>query len=336
MRMPVWVTMLAAGMCLWAGCDRGSSNGGAASTQPGGEGGTLRIAVIPKGLTHEFWKSVEAGARKAAAEAGNVQILWQGPPKEDDTNQQINLVQSFVSNRVDGMVLAPLSDQALVAPVQLAMRSKIPVVIIDSALRGQAGRDFVGYVGTDNYRAGTLAGKRMAELLGGQGTVLLLRYAESSASTNEREQGFLDALKEAAPNVKVIDPPRYAGADVNSAKQASENMLTAYQGQFEAIFCPNESSTEGMLVAMQDRQLPGKVKFVGFDSNARLLSALRENKIQGLVLQNPTRMGYLGVQTMLKHLKGEAVDEKTDTGAVLVTPENIDSPEVQEVLKPAP
>jgi ribose transport system substrate-binding protein len=348
MRRTAGFTIAVLGAAFIIGCEnKGATPGGSAASGPAaGEKQNLRIAVIPKGLTHEFWKSVEAGARQAAAEAGNVEIVWQGPPKEDDTNQQISLVQSFISSGIDGIVLAPLSDQALLSPVKLAAGAGIPVVIIDSNLKGQVGKDYVAYVGTDNYKAGTLAGQRMAELLRApastapaagapaKGTVLLLRYAESSASTNERERGFVDALKAAAPQVQLIDPPQYSGADVNSAKRAAENMLTAHAGKFDAVFCPNESSTEGMLLAMQDRQIAGKAKFVGFDSNTRLLDALKAHILQGLVLQNPVRMGYLGVKTMVEHKHGQKVEPRIDTGAVLVTPDNMDQPDIAKLLHP--
>ena len=168
--------------------------------------------MIPKGLTHEHWKAIEAGARKAAAEVGNVEIIYKSSPKEDDTQLQINLVQSFVSSRVDGIILAPLSDQALVAPVRLAVQARIPVIIIDSPLVGQVGQGFRLL-----HRHGQLQGRRPGRAAtgrghAGQGTVLLLRYAESSASTREREQGFLDTLKKDFAGISVIDPPQYAGA----------------------------------------------------------------------------------------------------------------------------
>jgi ribose transport system substrate-binding protein len=159
---------------------------------------------------------------------------------------------------------------------------------------------------------------------------MMLRYAESSASTNEREEGFVQALKAGAAEVKLIDPHQYAGADVNSAKKASENMLTAYEGKFDAIYCPNESSTEGMLLALQDRQLAGKIDFVGFDVNKRLIEAMKAGKIHGLVLQNPYQMGYTGVKSLMAFKKGEKVPPEFDTGAVLVTPENISSPEIDK------
>ncbi len=291
--------------------------------------GKKKIAVIPKGLTHDHWKSVEAGARKAAAEAGDVEIVWKGPPKEDDTRQQIELVQSFVSSGIDGIVLAPLSDTALVSPVQMAAGAGIPVIIIDSSLNARLGKDFISYVSTPNEKGGELAGRYLAEIMNKKGTVMLLRYAESSAATREREQGFINALKETAPDIQLIDPPRYAGADVNSAKQAAENMLTAYEGKFDGIFCPNESSTAGMLLALEDRQLAGKIKFVGFDFRELLIAAMKEGKLQGLVVQNPFQMGYQSVKAMVDHFAGKPVQEYVDTGVVLITPDNMNEPEIQ-------
>ena len=297
---------------------------------------TRRIAVIPKGMTHEFWKAVEAGARKAAAEIGDVEVDYKSPPKEDDTQQQIALVQSFISTQVDGIVLAPLSDTALVAPVKLATQAGIPTIIIDSPLAAEVGKDFIGYCGTDNYKAGVLAGKRMGELMEGKGTVMMLRYAASSASTRAREDGFVETLRGEFPNIKLIDPPQYAGSEVSTGKKASENMITANMGKFEGVFCPNETSAAGMLIALSDRQLTGKVKFVGFDAAPRLNAGLRDGELQGLVLQDPFKMGYLGLKTMIDHLDGKAIEQSIDTGAAMATPENINDPEIQRLLNPVP
>src|SRR6478736_6676788 len=148
-----------------------------------------KIAVIPKGTTHSFWKSVEAGAQKAGAELG-VEIIWKGPLKEDDRAQQIGVVQQFVASGVNAIVLAPLDDTALRTPVKSAAQHNIPVVIIDSPLKGDnGGKDFVSFVATNNRRGGELGGEELARLLGGKGKVVLLRYAEGSASTAEREAG---------------------------------------------------------------------------------------------------------------------------------------------------
>lgn len=288
-----------------------------------------RIAVIPKGTTHSFWKSVEAGARKAGEELG-VEILWKGPLKEDDRAQQIAVVQQFVSSGVSAIALAPLDDTALRGPVKSALDRKIPVVIYDSALKGEAGKDFVSFVATDNKRGGTLAGEELVRVLKGKGKVVLLRYSEGSASTAEREAGFLEVIHK-NPGLVVTVDNRYGGATVSSAQDAAMNLIDKIRDA-DGIFCPNESSTQGMLLALRQTGLVGKKAFVGFDTSPALLAALNKGDIQALVAQNPSRMGYLAVVTAVKALRGEKVATSIDTGCVLVTKENQNDAAVKAVL----
>lgn len=291
----------------------------------------FKIAVIPKGTTHDFWKSIHAGAIKAAREL-DVEIVFRGPEKEDDREQQIALVQNFISARVDAIVLAPLDDQALLAPVRQATAAKIPVVIIDSGVKGEVGKDFVSFVATDNFKGGRLGGERLGSVTGGNGNVLLLRYQEGSASTDERERGFIEAVAKFA-GVKLIDPKRYAGATPATAQEASENLLSAHR-ELAGIFCPNESSTFGMLLALRGRALAGKVRFVGFDASPALVAALEKGELDGLVVQNPMRMGYLGVKTAVQALRGEKVEPRIDTGVEIVTQDVMDQPEIRDLIKP--
>jgi ribose transport system substrate-binding protein len=288
-----------------------------------------KIAVIPKGTTHSFWKSVEAGARKAGDELG-AEIIWKGPLKEDDRAAQIAVVQQFVSSGVSAIVLAPLDDTALRNPVRSAGEHNIPVVIFDSALKGEAGKDFISFVATNNRRGGELGGEELARLLGGKGKVVLLRYAEGSASTAEREAGFLAVMKK-YPGITLLVDNRYGGATISSAQDASMNLIDKVR-EADGIFCPNESSTQGMLLALRQTGLAGSKNFVGFDTSSFLLAALAKGEIQGLVAQNPTRMGYLGVTTAVKHLRGEKVEPAVDTGCVLVTKANRHTPEVEAVV----
>lgn len=288
-----------------------------------------RIAVIPKGTTHSFWKSVEAGAKQAGAELG-VEIIWKGPLKEDDRAQQIAVVQQFVASGVSAIVLAPLDDIALRGPVKSAAERKIPVVIIDSALKGEAGKDFASFVATDNHRGGQIGGEELVRLLGGKGKVVLLRYSEGSASTAEREAGFLEVIHQ-HPGIVVTVDNRYGGATVSSAQDAAMNLIDKIR-EADGIFCPNESSTQGMLLALRQTGLVGKKAFVGFDTSPALNAALNRGDIQALVAQNPTRMGYLGVATAVKALRGEPFEQHIDTGCVLVTKANQDTPAVKAVL----
>ena len=306
---------------------------GSCKKQEGGESKTV-IAVIPKGTLHIFWKSIHAGAIKAAEEL-DVEIIWKGPLKEDDRDDQIKVVENMIVRGVTGIVLAPLDDMALRIPVQNAKRSDIPVVIIDSGLNSD---DYVSFVATDNYVGGRKGGEHLAELLGGKGKVVMLRYAEGSASTSKREQGFLDAIGE-SPGIEVVSSTLYAGATVESGMEASENLLAPLktaEGKLtiDGIFCPNESSTFGMLRHLQDSKQAGKVMFVGFDSSEPLVKALRAGELHGLVLQDPINMGYLGVKTIVQHLRGETVVKQMDTGSVLATPENMDEETIKNLLKP--
>lgn len=292
----------------------------------------LRIAVIPKGTTHEFWKSVHAGAVKASREL-DVEIVWKGPLKEDDLKSQIDLVQSFTAQRVAGIALAPLNDKALVSSVNQAAQAGTPVVVFDSAL--SAG-NFVSFVATDNRAAGRLAGERLAKLVGSPAKVAVLRYQEGSASTREREDGFLEAVK-AHPGIEVVSDNQYGGATTESAFSAAESLLIARdatKGKLQGVFTPNESTTFGMLLALEKSKLAGKVRFVGFDASDKLVKAVEAQAIDALVLQNPFKMGYLAVKTLVEHLQGKPQSPRTDTGAQVVDKDNLTDPAVREVVKP--
>jgi ribose transport system substrate-binding protein len=302
--------------------------------QEGAKG--LRIAMVPKGSTHEHWKRVHLGADKAAAEyraAGvPVDVLWKSPLREDDREQQVEVVEGFVSQGVSGIVLAPLDSTALLRPVEEAAQAGIPTVIFDSALADPA--KAVSYVSTDNGKGGRLAGERMGELLHGKGRVLMLRYQEGSAATEERERGFLDVLKEKYPDITVVSSDQYAGATRDTAKRTSENLLNRFADKVEGIFTPNESSTAGMLLALQDIGKAGAITFVGFDYSSSFLTPLERGELKGFVVQNPVNMGYLSVKTMVDHLQGKPVAKTVDTGVLMVTLENLHDPQIQTVINP--
>ena len=227
-------------------------------------------------------------------------------------------------------MLAPLDDRALMRPVRDAVREKIPVVIIDSRLQGE---DHVSFVATDNYRGGVLGARRLGALLDGKGRIFLIRYQEGSASTMERERGFLDTVTAEFPGLTLLVQDQYAGATTETAYQLAENLLGRFP-DVEGIFTPNESSTFGTLRALQGSGLAGRVRFVGFDSSPKLVEALRRGAIQGLVLQNPMKMGYMGVKFIVAHLRGETIPKKVDTGVYLATPENMEDPEIHSLLEP--
>jgi len=298
------------------------------------DAGKVTVALIPMGSTDEFWKSVHAGGVQAAQRL-DVNLIWQGPIRRDDRTAQIDVIENMIVRGVKGIVLAPIDNMALRAPVEDAYRNGIPVVIIDSNLESDKS---ISFVATDNYKGGVMAGKHMIDILGGKGRVAMLRNVEGSASTDNRERGFLDTLKE-APGIKIVSSNLYAGATTESAYKASENLLAPLKNMngeiaLDGIFCPNESCAFGMLRALQDGGLTGKIRFIGFDASQKLIEGIEKGQIDALIVQDPIRMGYLGVEKLVDHLNGKPVEKKIDVPATLVTKENLNQPRIKELVSP--
>ncbi len=323
-------------LCIFAGCSE-NRNPTTSSKTPNNtpEGQTvkkLRIAVIPKGTTHVFWKSVHAGAEQAAKELGQVEILWKGPLLENDRDGQMNVVQDFVTSKVDGICLAPLDKQALIGPVKESVEVGIPVVIFDSALQDES--NIASYVATDNRKGGELAAERMAECLGGKGNVILLRYNSGSESTEQREEGFLDALKIRFPEINVISSNEYAGTTPELSLDKATQILGKYRSSVDGIFAVCEPNANGVLIAIKETQLVGKVKFIAFDSSEDLIRAMNDGSCHGIVLQDPVKMGYQSVMAIVKAIRGQPVEKRIGTGEFLATPENMKTPEMDKLLNP--
>lgn len=316
-------------LCVLTACRPAGNSTAGSSSQ--GTAGQLRIAVIPKGTSHQFWMSVWAGAKAAAEEIGDVEILWKGPETEADTAGQIAVVKNFITSQVDGICLAPNHSQALIDVVAEANAENIPVVIYDSGLG--AGAEFVSYVATDNYRGGQLAGERMAEALEHTGKVIMLRYKEGSESTELREQGFLDALAK-EPNIQVISSDQYAGTSTQEAMEKATQLLNKYRDQVNGIFAVCEPNCNGTLEALVQTGLSGKVKFVAFDPSDRLIAGMAEGSVSGILLQDPFEMGRQSVLTIVKHIRGEAVEKTINTGEYVATHENETTPPFNRLLRP--
>ena len=313
---------------VFGGCQKADDS----SKNPDDSG--LTIAVIPKGTTHEFWKSIHAGAIKAqqelTAQGTKINLIWKGPLREDDRDQQIQVVENFIGRQVKGIVLAPLDSQALVAPVESAVSAKIPVVIIDSGLKSEK---YTSFVATDNFKGGLMGGEKLGQLLDGKGKVILLRYQVGSASTEEREAGFLEAMKK-FPGIQVISADQYTGATRESAYQTAQNVLNRFGKDVDGMFAPCEPITVGITMALRDIKRAGAVKVVGFDAGEQPVEALKNGSVHGLIVQNPVRMGYLGVMSVVQQLQGKPVEKRIDTGVALVTKETMNQPELSELLNP--
>jgi len=340
LKRAMYAFICAAGIFAFTSCEKKSENimkKEAKPTTPEKKAAPAKkkIAVIPKGTTHPFWKSVEAGALQAGKD-NNFEIIWKGALVESDRGKQIQIIKQFITQKVDGIVLAPLDSKApgIIRVVQEAGKAGIPVVIMDSSLEVKPGNDYVTFAATSNKEAGRLAGKKLAEIMGAKGKVVILRYMEGSASTENREAGCVEELKK-HNNIEVIAQPFAAGnGTIADAKQRAVSMASVLE-KADGVFCSNDPTTVGMLKALETKGLIGKLKFVGFDASRPSVQALKEGKIQALIAQDPYNMGYTAVNALGKFFKGEKVDIRIDTGAGILTPDNLETDESKKLLKQA-
>jgi ribose transport system substrate-binding protein len=305
-------------VCLCgASCRKGQQQGG----------GKKVIAVIPKGVSHFFWQTVHAGADAAGQEVG-VEIVWKGPAQETDYTGQINIVEDAINRRVDGIVLAPAHGDSLVPIVERAQREGIPVTIFDSGISTE---NYISYVATDNRQGGVVAAERLAEKLGGKGKVAILGVKAGSVSTDQREQGFQETIKQKYPGIEIVDF-QYGEADRAKSLDRATDMLTRHS-ELNGFFASNESSTVGVVQAIKQKGLVGKVLLVGFDSSPNLIDDLKAGALDSLVLQNPFKMGYESVKVMVAKLNGQTPPRLIDTGVKLLTKENLETPEMQQLIR---
>ena len=290
----------------------------------------LKIAVIPKSNTAIFWKSVHQGSKLGAVASGRVELLWRASSKDDDLQEQISLIEQSVNDGVSGIALAPMDKEALAGAVAKATKKKIPVLIFDSALKGTPGKDFLTIVGIDNKKGGNIAGQEMAKLLGGRGKVVLLRVKVGNPNIMSREDGFLETIAK-YKEIRVIEKNHFVSGTAEEA--AAECMKMADKlNEADGVFCSYEQSTIGMCLALRNLNLAGKVKFIGFDTPALALEALKKSEISALVAQDPAQMGFLCVKTLVDYIHGKKIPSKVNIDVRVITRENLNDPDIQKLL----
>jgi ribose transport system substrate-binding protein len=285
-----------------------------------------RIAVIPKATSHIFWLSVQKGAF-AAGQEFNVEILWNGPPTETDYARQMQILDSMVAQRVDGIAIAAAERKALVSGVERAVAAGIPVTVFDSGLDSQ---NFLCYVATDNVEAGRQAARTLGEMLEGKGQVAIVMHAPGSASTMDREKGFTEVVEREFPGMKIV-ASQFGMSDRAKSRAAAENILTAHP-DLDGMFASSEPSSVGAALALKARELTGKVTLVAFDSSDSMIEDLRAGAIDAMVVQDPHRMGYEAVKTLVDKLAGRNPPKRLDLNAIVVRARDLDEPQVKRLL----
>ncbi len=322
-----WLIGLAIVAVATTGCPKSSSR---VASDGGKAGGAhrYRIAVIPKGTLQSYWLTVKAGAEQAAKE-DNAEILWDGPQDERDVSKQINIVQAFINRRVEAIVMAACDAHALVRYVKQAQQAGIPVVTVDSGITPDISSAFVA---TDNVKGGAIAADTLAKLIGGKGTVGLMPFIKGAESSDQREQGFRQEIAK-YPNIH-LGPVLYSESNVEKGLERMLNMMTSTPN-LAGVFAANQSGVEGAASALQQQGKAGKIKLVGFDASDIEIAKLKAGVIQALIVQNPYKMGYEGVQLAIRAIKKEPIQQRhIDTGVTVVTMQNFNTPAVQKLLYP--
>lgn len=286
-----------------------------------------RIALVSKGYQHEFWRTVEAGSKKAAEELG-VDTYFVGPERESEVAKQVEMVENAINQNVDAIALAAVDTAGLTTVAKKAREDKIPLVTFDSDVEAGISQSFIA---TDNAAAAFKVGEELARRINGKGKVAIVAHNAGTTSTIEREKGFRDAMKK-YPGITVLNT-QYSDGDRAKALAITQDFLTA-NPDLVGIFGSNEGAAMGMSKALEESGRFNTVIGVGFDASTDMIEFVKKGVIKALVVQNPFNMGYLAVKTAVDIIEGRPAEAKVDTGSVLVTLENMNEPEVDKVLYP--
>jgi ribose transport system substrate-binding protein len=313
------LALLAVAALVGAGCAEGDGGGG------GGEAEQLDIVLIQGVAGDEFYITMDCGAQQAAEELG-VNYSVQGP-NEFDPTEQIPIVEAVVAQQPDAILIAATERTALIGPLQQAQDAGITVVLVDTIVDDP---DIgVSRIATDNVEGGRVAGEALVELIGGEGTVFVNTTQPGVSTVEERQQGFEEVI-EGEPGIEYLGA-EYNNDDPTRAAQITSAVL-ADNPDLAGIFATNLFSAEGAATALREAEAQEQVQIVGFDASPGQVDQLEEGLVQALVAQNPREIGFQGVQTAVAALRGEEYEEQITTPLTVVTPDNLDDPEVQDTL----
>ncbi len=305
-----------------AGCGQKSATTGSSGKKSG-----LTIALVTKSTSHDFWQTVNAGAQAAGKETGAT-VIFKGPSKETDVADQMTIMEDFITQKVDAIVMAACNSKALIPLVDKAQKAGIPVVTIDSGIDSDIAASFIA---TDNIKGAEEGADALAILIGEKGDIGVEPIVAGAATSTMRENGFKDGIKK-YPKIKIV-ATRLSNCDESTAMTATENMLTANPA-IVGIFSACGPGAVGCARVIEQKGLAGKVKHVAFDAIPGEIDAFKRGSIQVLIVQNPYKMGYEGVKTAVAIKAGKNVPKRMDTGVTVVTRDNFNDPAIQKILFP--
>lgn len=294
----------------------------------------INVAVIIKATNSEFWQAVLVGAQNYAKEHEGVTVTTNGPPSEADIDQQVSILEDTVSRAPKGIVISSTSSDATVPAIEKAMAQGIPVVTIDNRVKTDKVTSFLA---TDNVTGGKMAAKQMVEQLKAAGKPLKGKVALISSMAGvqvliDRDSGFEQGLKEAAPELTLMTP-RYVNNDIFTAVNTAQDLVLS-NPDLVGIFADNNTTGSGVAKVLSETGKQDAIVAIAFDSDPQEVEALRSGALKALVVQDPYGMGYKGVDSVVKALAGEKLPAYVDTGANIVTKANMEQETFKNLLDP--
>lgn len=285
------------------------------------------IEMVSKGYQHEFWKTVELGAKDAGKKAG-VEVNFIGPEKESEVGKQVGMVENGINKKVDIIALAALDANALFPVAKKAKDRGINIVTFDSNVRGGLEKSFVA---TDNAAAAGKAAAFLAKEINYEGKVAIVAHNAGTSTTIDREKGFREEMKK-YPKIKILNT-QFSDGDKSKALAITQDIMLA-NPDLKGVFGTNEGAAVGAARAIEEKKMSDKVVLVGFDSSEDEIKYIKNGVMKGLVTQNPYMMGYKTIEAAVNVLNKKPVDKRIDTGSVLVTIDNLNDKEIQKILNP--
>ena len=286
----------------------------------------IYIPLVSKGFQHQFWQAVKSGAEQAAKDL-KVKVTFEGPETEAMVDKQIDMLSAALAKKPQAIGFAALDSQAAIPLLKKAQAAKIPVVAFDSGVDSDIP---VTTTTTDNKAAAALAADKMAELIGKSGEVALVVHDQTSRTGVDRRDGFVNRIKSAYPNIKIVSV-QYGGGDQLKSTEITKSILQA-SPSLKGIFGANEGSAIGVVNGVREMKRTGKVVVIGYDSGKQQKNAIMDGSMAGAITQNPVGMGYKTVEMAVKAVKGEKLPKIVDTGFYWYDKTNIADPKIAAVL----
>ncbi|GGH10295.1 ABC transporter substrate-binding protein [Paenibacillus segetis] len=328
----IWIMGILALVLVISACGTSKSGGGNASSTvvPKSEGNAAKekmyIPIISKGFQHQFWQAVKLGAEKAAAEL-NVDITFEGPESEAQVDKQLEMLQVALDKKPSALGFAALDSQASIPLLKKAKDAGIPVIAFDSGVDSDIP---LSTVATDNTYAAGVAADKMAELIGGEGEIAIIAHDQTSRTGIDRRDGFKNRIEEKYPNVKIVDI-QYGDGDHLKSTDVAKAIMQAHPN-LKGLFGTNEGSAIGIINAVTEAKVVGKVTVIGYDSGKAQIDAIKNGTMAGAISQNPVGIGYETVKAAVAATKGETIKSTIDSGFVWYDKTNIDNEDVKAVL----